>query len=526
MSENSERRSLLPNAVLLTAVSFLMRTAGISYRAFVTYRIGPEGMGLYTLVQTAFLFTVTVSTAGLSTAVTRVVSENRSTGRGSGNAVLHAFCYALPLGALSGLLLYSGAPYISTHFLGDVRSAQALRVLAWSLPVMSAAAVLKGYFYARREALLPAVSDVLEQGTEMLVFLLLSLRLRGMPAETGCAVIAVGTAVSEAASCAFLLMAWIGKRRGERDDREPVLRRFLRIALPVSGSACLGAGLRAAENALIPKGLEAYGDSHVRALTVYGQVRGMALPLIFYPAAFLSPFAALLIPEIAGARASGRICTQKGRIVRILRFTLLLSFLVGGLLTAFSRELAVLVYRNAEIGRILLILAPLTPFMYLDPVVDGMLKGFDEQQAVLRYNILDSSIRLIMVFLLIPRTGFTGFMLVMYVSNILNPVLSVRRLMRVSGLKPDLRRQILHPVLCTGLAAAAGRLLAAAGLAQSAAGLLVCSGVICFLFFTLLTACGVWTEEDSRYLAGCVRSLRGTLCRRSYSWYRGRLQHR
>ena len=524
MPKDSERRTILTNAILLTSISLLLKTAGLSYRAEVAQQVGQEGMGLYTLVQTVFLFTVTFSTAGLSTAVMRVVSENRSTGRSCRNAVPHALLYALPLGGLAGLALYLGADGISAHFLADARAAAALRILSPSLPVMSAAAVLKGYFYARREAILPAVSDAMEQGAEMLFFLMAAQRIPLRTPEAGCAIIAMGTTVSELVSCLFLTLAY--RFRREKQGYTPVLRRFLRIALPVSGSSCMGAGLRAAENALIPRGLEATGASHARALTQYGQVRGMALPLIFYPAAFLSSIGSLLIPEIAGARAAGRERSQYGVILRVIRYTLLISFAVCGLLAAFSQELGELVYRDRELGRILLILAPLTPFMYLDPVVDGMLKGFDEQKAVLRYNILDSLIRLMMVWLLIPRLGFAGFMLVMYVSNILNPWLSVRRLWHVTGLRPSIGKWIGLPTLGAAMAAAGGRLLAATGLAGSVPGLAVCVVLFMVCYIALLIAFCVIGQEDLCFFKRMAGLFRGKPCRTSYSWSRGSCQRR
>ena len=50
--------------------------------------------------------------------------------------------------------------------------------------------------------------------------------------------------------------------------------------------------------------------------------------------------------------------------------------------------------------------------------------------------------------LLIPRFGFAGFMGLMYVSNIFNPLLSVARCMHLSGLRLDVRRWIAEPALC------------------------------------------------------------------------------
>ena len=64
---------------------------------------------------------------------------------------------------------------------------------------------------------------------------------------------------------------------------------------------------------------------------------------------------------------------------RVMLITLVLSFLAGGLFTQFAKEIGLVLYQSEEIGFYLSILGPLMPFMYMESMVDGILKGLGEQ---------------------------------------------------------------------------------------------------------------------------------------------------
>lgn len=89
--------------------------------------------------------------------------------------------------------------------------------------------------------------------------------------------------------------------------------------------------------------------------------------------------------------------------------------------------------------------------MYLDNVVDGMLKGLGEQLSTLRTNTIDSVIRIGLIWWLIPMRGVEGYLIVLYFSNVLNSLLSISRLVKVSQIKLNVSCWILRPALCAAL---------------------------------------------------------------------------
>ena len=91
--------------------------------------------------------------------------------------------------------------------------------------------------------------------------------------------------------------------------------------------------------------------------------------------------------------------------------------------------LAGFVYRDAKVGRYVQLLGFVAPFMYLESMVDGVLKGLGEQLATFRYSLFDSVFRIAAIWLVVPQYGMMGFLGVMAVSNLMTCGLNMRRMM-------------------------------------------------------------------------------------------------
>lgn len=72
------KRAFVKNTAVMTMTSLLLRSLGIVFRIFISNRVGAEGMGLYQLVLSVYVLGGTFASAGLVTAVTRLVAEHLS----------------------------------------------------------------------------------------------------------------------------------------------------------------------------------------------------------------------------------------------------------------------------------------------------------------------------------------------------------------------------------------------------------------------------------------------------------------
>lgn len=446
-----QEKRIMRDAVVLTAFSLVMRVGAILFSMYLTKAIGAQGVGLNQLTFSAFSFAVTVSTAGISVAVTKILTEEYGRGmRIADRAVMHAaLCYALAVSAFAAAGVWLSADFIGNTLLRDARTSAPLRLLSPALVLMAASACFKGYLLAARRASHIAASDFLEQGVEVFGLVALLSLFPTRDVGQACRYIAAAITASELVSMLYLAVCYLHARnRKTIRARRQYLRRLLSVSLPVAASACLASLLRTIENVSIPAGLVRAGLAREDALADYGAVRGMAIPVLFLPYAFLASFTSLAMPEVSESLAAQRPDQVRALVRRVVRDCLMLAIPAAAAYLVWADALGQVVYKSARVGQVIFILAPLVPLMYFDAVADGILKGMGEQTWVLKLNIVDSLLRIAMVFLLIPRFGFAGFMGLMYVSNIFNPLLSVARCMRLSGLRLDVRRWIAEPALC------------------------------------------------------------------------------
>ena len=113
----------------------------------------------------------------------------------------------------------------------------------------------------------------------------------------------------------------------------------------------------------------------------------------------------------------------------------------------FGIPLCKLLFKNEEAGIYLMLLSPVVPFMYLDSVVDGILKGLNEQTSYFVFNTIDSILRVILTALLLPLFGIAGVIAVIIISELLNTLMSLARLIRLTKLRLSLTEAVLLPLI-------------------------------------------------------------------------------
>lgn len=497
----------------MTGTALILRTIGIFFRIYMSGKIGAEGMGLYQLVFSIYVLGSTFASSGICTAVTRLVTDELACGtRKSALHILRrAVLLSVLIGGASALLIFFGAEPISQWWLKDSRAIPALKILCFSLPFMGVSSCLRGYFMARRKASSPSRAQLLEQLVRIAVVLFLLDRFASLGIAWACVAVMTGDTLAEIASCLYLYISYRLDQRKIPSSaaetappvRRRVIARLMAIAGPITAGRYLNTILRTIENILVPQTLTKYTHSRETALSQFGMLKGMVMPLLFFPSSFLSAISTLLIPEISEANARRQKEKITRAVNRALQVTLLSSVLLSGLFTLFAGELGMVIYGSEEVGFQLRVLAPLMPIMYVESVVDGMLKGLNQQVSSLKYSVLDSTTRILMILFLVPAKGMEGFLLIMVISNLLTCFLNVHRLLTVTGIRLQWGSWIIKPVLAMATGAASIHLLLRFTSLRTLPQIwiLIIGGVSITLFYgLLLPLLGCIRREDLRQL--------------------------
>ncbi|MBQ9748086.1 MAG: polysaccharide biosynthesis protein [Clostridia bacterium] len=507
------------NALLMGAVTIFMRSVSVVFNAYVSSKIGAQGMGLYSLITSVYLFAVTLAGSGISLAVMRLVSEElaRDDHAGVVCAMRRCLGYALFFGTLSFALLFFGADFLSECVLRDARTYRSLRVLSVALPFIALSNVFSGYFNAVRRVAKSASANLIEQMIKIALTVTLISRYAPRGIEEAVLSLVIGSAVSEGLSFLYLSLFYLADKRRHLRATSPkrdggIRRRMLGIALPIALSSYLRSGLVTVEHILIPVGLRKHGADYESALASYGTVHGMVFPLILFPSAVCSTFSGLIVPELSELAASYRTVYGNKHICYIVRraLTLALFFGIGtaGVLLCFADRLGLAVYASEEAAYYIRIFAPLVPVMYLDTTVDGMLKGLGQQLHSMLYNIIDASMSVVLVLTLLPTLGIYGYVVCIYITELVNLAFSLSRLMTVTGAHVPLRKALVTPLICTaGASALTSIVLHVTVGAVRTVPVLVFGIVLCALIYVLLlrTTCAI-DAEDSRWIRGILKN--------------------
>lgn len=442
------------NAIILCAVSMLMRTVSVSFNVYVSNKAGAEAMGLYALLSGIYGFAVTFATSGINFATMRLVAQalGRNDGAEAKAALKRCAAYAFCFSTAATAWLFLGAEFIGVKMLGDTRTVLSLRILSITLIPIALSSVFNGYFTAVRRVYKNAAIQVCEQAVKIFtVSALLSLLLpRGI--EFACAALALGGGVSECFS--FLLSFTVftidkkklKRNKGDQKKHEKLTGELLKTAIPIASSAYVRSGLISIEHMLIPVGLEKSGASRSVALSLYGIIQSMVLPIVLFPAALISSFSGLLVPELTECAVKNNKRQIRYICERSIQMALIFAIGTSGIMICFSGELGAVIYPKESTSAYIKMLAPLIPIMYLDTTVDHMLKGLGEQFYSMIVNIADSALSVFLVWFLLPKMGIVGYVVTIYATELINASFSVVRLIKKSGFTPHLFKWIVKPL--------------------------------------------------------------------------------
>lgn len=290
---------------------------------------------------------------------------------------------------------------------------------------------MNGYFVAVRKAYKNALAKFFEEfvkivATAMILNIFLPSTLDYM-----CLSLIAGDVISEFFSFWFTYIALIKDKNYSKTFRAQNVSytsKILRISLPVAFTSYIKSGLSTLKQIIIPISLEKSGLGCSLALSNYGIVSGMAIPVIMFPSVFINCFASLLVPEFARYYVKKDSKRIKQMSTFILISTLLFSVFIWAIIFFFAKPISNTLYKQVDISQYVRILSFLIPCIYLDLVVDNILKGLDAQISVIFINIADCLITTFFIYWVVPILGFLGYILSIFVSEIFNVALSLLRL--------------------------------------------------------------------------------------------------
>lgn len=458
------KRTLLKASAVITAFTLISKLLGTFLRLYLSARIGSEGMGLHSLIMSVYTVFTTLATAGFTFAVSRLSAECGRLDEGAGYKMYAvSLIPALFMGILSCFAMLGISDRAAVSAVGDVRTAAALKTLALSLPFMSLTSCMKGLFLARRQVFRNGSGSLLEQIVKITftaIVLGMFMQDETRPAML-CLGISAGITAGEIFSLIYLGMLSLTDRGRSRSPTvRDGIKQLLQVGSPVAVSVYATSLLHSGESILIPAMLQNFSGDRAEALSSFGVIRGMVIPLLFFPFSFLGALTSVLVPELSYLRAFGDEAGIKKRVGDVVQVALLFGIAAGGIFFIFAAETGLTFYPAADTYLPLRVLALVTPFMYVETVADSMLKALGEERSTLLYSLVNSALRIACIIVIIPKTGAVGYLAILFISNLLQYAFATLRLKRKCGYTIDILRGAIIPAFGMLLGGAAGKYIA------------------------------------------------------------------
>ena len=426
------------NTLILLMSSIILQIIGMFFNIYISNTIGEEAVGVFSLVMSVYLFGITLASAGINISATRVVAEELACNNeiGAKKAAKRCIFFSLVFGICASLIFFIYSDFIVEKCLHNRISKNVIYLICIALPSISMSSAVNGYFTAVRRVYKNAIAKFFEEFVKIIctAFLLKSFMPDGI--DYACYSLILADVISEVLSFVYLYILYIfDKRKGLLESRfrdiDSYNKRILRITIPVAITSYLRSGLSTLKQLIIPSSLQKSGMNSSNSLIAYGIVNGMAMPIIMFPVILVTSFSGLLVPEFSRFHIEKNYKKIRNISSIVLIGTFIFSIIIAILVFAFANNLSVVLYNKIEIAKYLRILSPLIIIMYLDIVIDSILKGLDAQVSVMAINVFDCIVSIGFIYFLVPILGFSGYIISIFISEIIDFTLSGYKLLKI-----------------------------------------------------------------------------------------------
>ena len=421
MSRDQKQNTFFGGAAILAVGILVVKLIGMFYKIPLVNIIGAQGNSDFSNAYNIYAVLLTISTAGLPVAVSKLVSEANALNRQ--NQVRSIFRTSmvlfLALGLLSFLLMYFRADWLA-EMMHDTKAAAGIKALAPAVVCVGCLAALRGYSQGHSNMAPTSVSQIIEALCKLVVGLGLAFWLvkQGKDPDVAAAGAITGVTVGTVVALAYMVLDFLLSRGREDirgtdrpDSAGSILANILKIAVPITLSSSMVGIVTVIDSSLVQGQLQSALDLTEQASrTLYGNYSG-ALNIYNLPTSLMAAITASVIPAVSAALAR-RDRRGAARITgSALRITALLSFPMGVGLFVLGTPIIRLLFPKLNVavaGPLLSTLGIATPFVCMVLVCNSVLQAHGFINLPVIVMVLGGIVKIVNNYNLVGAIGIAG----------------------------------------------------------------------------------------------------------------------
>lgn len=464
-SNKNSGTSFIKGAAILGLAAIIVKILGAFFRIPLGNILGGKGMSYYQGAYAFYIQLVVISTAGIPTAIAKIISERLAVGDEKGaSKVLKVTTYLmLALGTASALAMLFLAPFIADKT-GNHGSIYSMYALVPALLFVSLMSVYRGYFQGRQLMKPYAISQVIEQFFRVIGGLVLAVVLVSAGFEYAAGGATLGASIGSFAG--FLAIYYMYRKfvkensetlsQGEAklESAWKILGEIFLIAIPITIGASVMPVMSITDASIVIVRLQSIGIDNETAQSLYGQLSGFAQSIVNLPQVVTAAVQISIVPAIANLRIRGDKEGLSHNIETGLRLAMLIGLPCAVGISTLSEPIIRLLYPLqpdvwVTTGKILAIYGWGIIFLSLYQITTGMIQGFGKPILPAIFLMIGAVLKVVLTYVLvaIPALNVMGAALSTIIAFAVAACLNVSFILTRKEVKISYHQVFVKPII-------------------------------------------------------------------------------
>ncbi len=458
LAENKSNK-IIKSALFLTIAGFITKIIGVLYKVPLLEIVGSEGLGYYQLVFPVFVFTLILSSGGITTTLSKTIAKCETQNQ---KKLYLKICLlqSLFFSVTVALLLVIFCKKIAL-FQGGENLCISYKVLAPALIFCAITSSLRGYFQGQNNMKNTAWSQIIEQVGKISLGLFFSYVFIKQSVLKSIFGAFLGLTISEAISAIFLTIIYFNqknkiKERYSLNEVKIAIKNFNKELVPITLTALISPLFGAINSLLIVDLLIKAGLTSSQAVMLFG-LSGVVISLVGIPSIVSGALSTTIFPQICSLSKTE---DEKDKIISLsykLIFAICLPCVFVFLI--FSKPIVSLLYSDGlsfsgfnqlEIAsRIIKIVSTMVLYSSLSSFTTTLLQAKNKSFNACKNLLFGCLITLIsFVFLTkLPQINVLGDSLAILIGTAITAVLNLSDLKKINAINLNIKDIFFAPIL-------------------------------------------------------------------------------
>lgn len=417
------KNKFIKTSINVIFLGLLAKILSMVVKIYTTRTYGIEIMSIYSLVSPLMMFVIILVQMSLPLAISKLVAQKNDLRK---NYLLSAYTISITLSLLIMIILIIFSSYISINIFKNEDTKNCIMAIGVYAPFVTLTSLYKGYLIGNNKIIITSFSQIIEEIIRLLFIILTSSFFLSKNDNYASMGIIIGMWIAEIFQMFSLIITnYKGKIKINKlmssilSNDKYLYKDLLSISIPITITKIITSFSYSLEPIIFTNISLRKNISQEIITKDYGILQTYVNPILFLPGFFISSISLILLPSLSKLFTSKEYKKSKELFIKALLFSILLGFLSSLFIYIFADKILLYLYKtNLGLNYIRILSFPYILY-YIESILNTSLHCINKEKLVLKINVILSLLRILLMFLFIPKYGVIGIEYSMLISVLL-----------------------------------------------------------------------------------------------------------